>query len=103
MTVHLQTLSGGHRGLRASRAVVAPDINAIDPQEAPRQLGAEDRQRLAEQWGYRQIGAELPDNVSLSKIVQTLPKEVGRKRHQASQTEATAFSILMVMPAMSCH
>lgn len=40
------------------------------------QLPAEERQRLAEQWGYKTIGAELPDGVTLTEIVKTMPPEV---------------------------
>lgn len=35
-----------------------------------------DRAFLAEELGYRKIGADLPDNVSLSTIIQSLPSEV---------------------------
>lgn len=35
-----------------------------------------DRAALAEELGYRKIGADLPDNVSLSSIIQSLPSEV---------------------------
>ena len=35
-----------------------------------------ERARIAEQTGYRTIGAELPDDVSLGDIVASLPKDV---------------------------
>lgn len=40
------------------------------------QLPLEERQRLAEQWGYKSIGAELPDGVTLTDIVKSMPPEV---------------------------
>jgi hypothetical protein len=40
------------------------------------QLPLEERKRLAEQWGYESIGAELPDGVTLTDIVKTMPSEV---------------------------
>jgi hypothetical protein len=41
------------------------------------QLPLEQRQALAEQWGYKTIGAELPDNVTLTDVVKSMPSEVG--------------------------
>lgn len=38
------------------------------------------------QWGYKTIGAELPDNVSLTDIVKSMPPEV-RKRHGNSDAQ----------------
>ena len=35
-----------------------------------------ERQKLAKQTGYRSIGKEIPKGVTLSQIVQSLPKEV---------------------------
>lgn len=40
------------------------------------QLPAEQRQALADQWGYKTIGAELPDGVTLTDIVKSMPPEV---------------------------
>ncbi|KAJ4913611.1 hypothetical protein Rs2_08232 [Raphanus sativus] len=37
---------------------------------------AEDREHLAESYGFKQIGQDLPDNVTLKDIMDTLPKEV---------------------------
>lgn len=55
----------------------APTAAAIDAPVVPvGQLPADERQRLAEQWGYKSIGAELPDGVSLTDIVKTMPPEV---------------------------
>jgi hypothetical protein len=39
-------------------------------------LSAEDRTALAEELGYRSIGADLPDNVTLTQVISSLPKEV---------------------------
>lgn len=35
-----------------------------------------ERQRIAEETGYRQIGKELPEGVTLNQVIQTLPKTV---------------------------
>lgn len=40
------------------------------------QLPLEQRQALADQWGYKTIGAELPDGVTLTDIVKSMPPEV---------------------------
>lgn len=39
-------------------------------------MSAEDRAKYAEEWGYRSIGAELPDSVKLSDISKSMPREV---------------------------
>ena len=40
-------------------------------------LGPEARAKKAEEIGYRSIGAELPEGISLADVVKTMPKEVG--------------------------
>jgi omega-6 fatty acid desaturase (delta-12 desaturase) len=56
----------------------APAAAAIDAPAVPiGELPLEERQRLAEQWGYKTIGAELPEGVSLTDIVKSMPQEVG--------------------------
>lgn len=47
------------------------------------QLSEAERTTLAEQWGYKSIGAELPNDVTLTDIVKTLPAEAraGRGDH----------------------
>lgn len=37
---------------------------------------AKDRKQLSENYGFRQIGEPLPDNVTLKDIVDTLPRKV---------------------------
>jgi hypothetical protein len=55
----------------------APAAAAVDAPAVPiGQLPLEQRQALAEQWGYKTIGAELPDGVSLTDIVKSMPQEV---------------------------
>ncbi len=51
---------------QATRAIAAPAS----------EMSVQEREALAKELGYRQIGAELPDNVSLSNIIQSLPPEV---------------------------
>ena len=43
---------------------------------AKHELSREERHVLAESLGYRTVGAQLPGNVTLSKVVSTLPKDV---------------------------
>ena len=40
------------------------------------QLSDAERQKLAHQYGYRKIGKQLPDGVTLSQIVKSMPSEV---------------------------
>ncbi|CAN8273373.1 unnamed protein product [Cochlearia groenlandica] len=46
------------------------------PVAPPSADSAEDRERLAESYGFKQIGEDLPVNVTLKDIMDTLPKEV---------------------------
>lgn len=46
------------------------------PVAPPSADSAEDREQLAESYGFRHIGEDLPDNVTLKDIMDTLPKEV---------------------------
>jgi omega-6 fatty acid desaturase (delta-12 desaturase) len=57
-----------------SAVTAAPAVAA--PADAGR-LSAEGRAALAEQLGYRTIGADLPEDVTLTQIISSLPKEVG--------------------------
>ena len=40
------------------------------------QLPDQERAALAAQYGYKTIGRELPDNVTLTDIVKSMPQEV---------------------------
>jgi len=77
----------------AARAITMP---------AASELSQKEREALAEDLGYRQIGAELPEDVSLSNIIQSLPSEVfdidDRKAWGAVAltTGAVAASIAMI-------
>lgn len=59
-------------------------------------MPAETRQALAEKWGYRSIGEELPDSVKLSEIVKSLPKEVFEIDNTRSWL--TAITSLITLP-----
>lgn len=68
---------------RRSRRCVAPVKRRIGcikavavPVAPPSADSAEDREQLAESYGFKQIGENLPDNVTLKDIMDTLPKEV---------------------------
>jgi len=48
-------------------------------------MSDEERAALAAKLGYKKIGKELPDNVTLNTIVQSMPKEVRRGRRRDEQ------------------
>lgn len=48
---------------------------AIPVQPAPVE-SAEYRKQLAEDYGFRQVGEPLPDDVTLKDVINSLPKEV---------------------------
>lgn len=55
------------RVVKTSAAVAAPPSNPLfDPME---------RERLADQYGFTQIGEPLPDNITLKQVVDTIPAE----------------------------
>ncbi|KAF8066409.1 FAD6 [Scenedesmus sp. PABB004] len=64
--------------LLPGRRVAAPRIvgQAAAVEVPVGQLPAAERAQLAEQWGYRTIGQELPDGVSLTDIVKSMPEDV---------------------------
>lgn len=52
-------------------------IQAVAVPIAPAPLdSAEERKRLSEKYGFRQIGEPLPDNVTMRDITESLPKKV---------------------------
>lgn len=46
------------------------------PVAPPSADSAQEREQLAESYGFKQIGEDLPDSVTLKDIMDTLPKEV---------------------------
>nr|QWW89552.1 Delta12 fatty acid desaturase [Chromochloris zofingiensis] len=56
-----------HKATRLPAAAVEVPIS---------QLSDEARQSIAQEYGYKTIGSELPNNVTLTDIVKTLPSEV---------------------------
>jgi hypothetical protein len=57
----------------------AAAVTAAPPLEStsgPTGLNAEQRAELAEQLGYRQIGEDLPDDITLKQVIGTLPRDV---------------------------
>jgi acyl-lipid omega-6 desaturase (Delta-12 desaturase) len=63
---------------RASAAGVA-EAPAAPAQQFPSPVaGLSDEQRaeLAQELGYRQIGKDLPSDVTLQRVISTLPKDV---------------------------
>lgn len=58
---------------RNRKIVKAVAVSVAPPSPAD---NAEYRQQLCQEYGFRQIGEPLPDNVTLRDITETLPKEV---------------------------
>lgn len=68
-----------HQGLRRHRLTARHIVHAALslPQTTDIQkLNDEDRTELAHRLGYRQIGKELPDDVTLGQIIKSMPQEV---------------------------
>lgn len=63
------------RRTRTVQAVAAP----VAPSSAD---SAEYRKQLAESYGLRQIGEQLPDNITLKDVIDTLPKTVAFSKNQ---------------------
>lgn len=54
-------------------------------------MSDEDRAALAQQLGYKSIGKELPDGVTLTEIVKSMPPEVrGREQNRGGLARAAA-------------
>lgn len=60
------------------RAVAAPEaLTQLNPNNVPiPQLDDDTRAKVAEQLGYRSIGKELPNGVTLGQIIKTMPSDV---------------------------
>ena len=63
-------LAGSELRALAFDAVAPPSESSVAP------LDAQQRAELAEELGYRTIGAELPEDVSLGDVIQSMPKSV---------------------------
>lgn len=63
-------LAGSQPRALAFDAVAPPSESSVAP------LDAQQRAALAEELGYRTIGAELPEDVSLGDVIQSMPKSV---------------------------
>ena len=60
------------------RAVAAPEaLTQLNPNNVPiPQLDDDTRAQVAEQLGYRSIGKELPDGITLGQIIKSMPSDV---------------------------
>lgn len=67
------------------KAAAAPPAVAA-PSDAGR-LSAEDRAALAKELGYRSIGADLPDDVTLTQVISSLPREVRLAGHRSKSSK----------------
>ncbi|KAG2443292.1 hypothetical protein HYH02_009362 [Chlamydomonas schloesseri] len=70
-------------GLLRSAAVARPRVatNAAAISVPVNQLTDEERANLARELGYKSIGKELPDGVTLTDIIKSMPQEVFQKDH----------------------
>jgi omega-6 fatty acid desaturase (delta-12 desaturase) len=55
-------------GLQAAVLPITPPVSESDDEEK--------RKQMSEDYGFTQIGGQLPDNVTLKDVMDTLPKEV---------------------------
>lgn len=53
-----------------------PSVSAAAVSVPVEQLSDAGRQQLAHQYGYTKIGKQLPDDVTLSHIVKSMPSQV---------------------------
>ena len=53
-----------------------PSVSAAAVSVPVGQLSDAERQQLAHQYGYSKIGKQLPDGVTLSQIVKSMPSQV---------------------------
>lgn len=58
------------RPISAVAAPLAPPSNPLED--------AGERQRLAEEYGFTQIGEPVPEGVTLKKVIDTFPPEVSK-------------------------
>ena len=65
------------------------------------QLTDEERANLARELGYKSIGRELPDNVSLTDIIKSMPAEV-RTRAQYRTSRCPLWLMLFVSRLRRC-
>lgn len=61
------TSSSPRQQVRAQAAAIAPPVT---------ELSDEERAALAKEYGYRSIGKELDDSVTLQQIIKSMPEEV---------------------------
>jgi omega-6 fatty acid desaturase (delta-12 desaturase) len=71
-TSNFRTSRNATTRVNAAAPISLENFTMVDAGRLP----DEDRAALAERMGYRQIGKELPDNVTLQDIIRTLPEEV---------------------------
>lgn len=85
-----------------TRMVNLPSLKAaaiaMPMEAAPQPYTDDERAALAEKLGYRKIGKELPDSVTLTHIIKSLPKEVFEKDHG----KAWAACALTIVAMSTC-
>lgn len=94
----------GTNGVQALRSSVRPKATATINMPVGK-MSDEERAKLAEQVGFRKIGKELPDNVTLTDIVKSLPSEVFELDHKrawlAVLTSVVSFSASLYLISVS--
>jgi hypothetical protein len=64
--------TGARRPISAVAAPIAPPSSPLED--------AGERQRLAEEYGFTQIGEPVPEEVTLKKVIDSMPPEVSKLR-----------------------
>lgn len=82
---------------RQGQRVPPPSVATVEPSTTT--TDGIDLQELAQQYGYRQIGKDFPQGVTLSDIVKTLPEECFEVDH-AKSWRAVAITVSAVAASL---
>lgn len=58
-----------------------------------------EREKLAKEYGFRQIGEPVPDDVTLKQVVDTIPPEVRGTGRQRDMRDCGAFCRVLLLAA----
>ena len=83
---------GARRPISAVAAPVAPPSSPLED--------AGERQRLAEEYGFTQIGEPVPQGVTLKNVIDSIPKEVSKP--QTVLAKNLRFIVNVTVFMLSC-
>lgn len=76
---------------RSAASASAANSPTVTLDDALAQLGEQQRQALAQEWGYTRVGARLPEGITLGVLSQAIPEE-------AMQLDLKALAVGMALP-----